>query len=96
MYASVTRRSLSLQVEDIGVWNSVFEVIIFIGVLSSGFIAGFTSNSLDYYFRSDRFISLLVILVYEHVVLVVRYLIRKMTSRVPRWVKKRLIRAKIY
>lgn len=86
MYANITRRSLSKEMESIGTWNRVFEVIGFISVLASGLIAGFTSNSLDRYVRNDRFKVLLMILTFEHVVLVIRYLISVLAPKVPKWV----------
>lgn len=89
MYSTITKRSLSQQVESIGIWNQIFESIGFISVLASAFIAAYTTDTLDDYFDGNKATVLLVILVCEHFILGMRYFISKLINLTPPWVRKR-------
>ena len=69
---------------------------MFISVIASGFIAGFVSTSLNNYLDSDRFKVMLLIFIYEHSILFIRYIINAMFPSVPLTIQKRLVQAEIF
>jgi len=43
MYSYITKRSLSKQIKDIGIWNEVFEAVGLLCIIGSAFITTYTT-----------------------------------------------------
>lgn len=90
MYSYITKRSLSKQIKDIGIWNDVFEAVGLLCIIGSAFITTYTTQSLDRYFSGNKELALLVIIAAEHFVLGLRFLMSKIISSVPGWLRKQI------
>jgi hypothetical protein len=90
MYSYITKRSLSENLSNIGLWNDVFQAVGLLCIIGSAFITTYTTTSLDRYFDGSKEIALLVIIAAEHVVLGLRFLMSKIINYVPRWVRDQI------
>lgn len=90
MYSYITKRSLSQQIKDIGLWNDVFEAVGLLCIIGSAFITTYTTQSLDRYFDGNKELALLVIIAAEHFVLGLRFLMAKIVNAVPGWLRKQI------
>lgn len=90
LYSKVSRRSLSREMESIGVWNGIFEVVSFISAVVNASIVVFTSNGLkELGFGDDTVKNVLLVIFAEHCVLALKFILSKMIPNKPSWVRDR-------
>lgn len=90
MYSFITKRSLSQQIKDIGIWNEVFEAVGLLCIIGSAFITTYTTQSLDRYTGGNKELALLIIIAAEHFVLGLRFLMSKIINSVPSWLRRQI------
>ncbi|KAL8594587.1 hypothetical protein ACOMHN_002142 [Nucella lapillus] len=66
------RRPVAKIAQDIGMWFNILLFVNFVGVISSGFILGFTSTWGDKYSTTGK---LIIVLAFEHIVFALKYII---------------------
>lgn len=75
------RRPLATIAEDIGTWFIILQFVNFCGVVSNGFLIGFTSS----WGRSqDKYTQLWIVLGFEHIVFALKFILAYIIPDVPR------------
>ncbi|XP_076467993.1 anoctamin-7-like [Babylonia areolata] len=85
------RRPMAQIAQDIGMWFNILLFINFVGVISSGFILGFTSTWGDGYSTTGK---LIIVLAFEHIVFALKYIIAYVIPDVPAPVRLAIRREK--
>jgi hypothetical protein len=89
-YSKIARRSLSKEIESIGVWNDIFLVFSFISTVVNAMIVTFTSKSVTRdYFDNNRFLTFLGVIAFEHFIIILKFLVSRIIPDIPKGVKKR-------
>jgi hypothetical protein len=87
------RRPLARRASGLGVWVNVLQFTSLIGVITNAAILGFTSTQIDRWLPGlNGTEKVLAVLVYEHVLLLLRWAVGAAVPPVPRWVRKELER----
>jgi len=90
-YSDHIKRSKSIESNSIGVWNQIFNSVGYLGVIYNGVIPIFPGNGLIPIFgSSDTVRDLILILTFEHVLVLFKALIGMIVNDMPLWVINRI------
>ena len=93
-YGTIIRRSASHHIHSIGVWKKIFSVLGYIGVVFNVVILLYPGGGLQGFLDSgNQRREAVYILVAEHLLLAMKFVLSKMIPSVPRWVKVKMKRA---
>lgn len=87
-YSTIARRSLSMEMETIGVWNDIFFVMTFLSSVVNAMFVAFTSTSMQIYFDS-KITIIIVVLLAEHFIIMVKFALGKLIPDIPGSIRKR-------
>lgn len=87
-YSTIARRSLSMEMESIGVWNDIFLAMSFLSTVVNAMFVAFTSSSIQRWFDSKVTI-LIVVLFAEHFIIMIKFLIGKLIPDIPVKIRQR-------
>ena len=84
----VFRRPLAVRATGIGVWLTVLQIMSIIAVLTNCALIGFTSQQVDNWVPNvSSGTKILIIFVFEHVVIAVKYIVHSCVLSVPKEVR---------
>jgi hypothetical protein len=83
-----TQRPVARKAGGIGVWFPILQVMSVFAVMTNLAIIGFTTGQLHYYFPDwSNTEKMFAVFVFEHIVLLIMFLIYFMVPHMPRWVE---------
>jgi len=96
-YSKIARRSLSREMENIGVWNDVFMLISFISTVINAMFVAFTSQSMNpkesygtNLQKAERRLAVFIIVVLaEHSIIMFKYFLARVIPDIPTKIEKR-------
>lgn len=93
-YSTIARRSLSIEMENIGTWNKIIEVMCFVSTFVNAMLNVYTSDSLRIDLERLNTEPLFVVIIIEHSIILLKYLLGTVIPDVPGAILKRLKNAK--
>ena len=93
MYGYFSRKSVSRRMQGIGMWNEIFKIIALLGVVYNVLIMYKRRKVVFYGIIDEQYNqveSLIIILISEHLLILVMFLISKVVSIFPPWVSLRI------
>ena len=83
-----TQRPVARKAGGIGVWFPILQIMSVFAVMTNLAIIGFTTGQLQYYFPNwSNTEKMFAVFVFEHIVLVIMFLIYFVVPQMPRWVE---------
>ena len=94
-YSTIAKRSLSEEIEGIGVWNDIFKATGLISIVVNAMILAFTATTLNTFYSNNRASVFTAIFIGEHLLVGLLLLLAQLIPDVPRVVKYRIRNEKI-
>ena len=87
-YRSTIRRSTSKNIDSIGIWNSIFMYMSYLGVMFYTVIILYPAGGLnDFLNLEDRQVEVVAVLVAEHILLIFKFFFARLLVNIPKHVK---------
>lgn len=93
-YSTIARRSLSVELETIGVWNQIIEVMCFTSTFVNAMLNVYTSNSLTLDLSTASYDPLFFVICVEHFIIGLKFLLGRVIPDFPYAIFRRLENAK--
>lgn len=99
IYTEVTRRPISRRTKDIGIWNDLYSIVGYLGVLYNAAVLVRKSRTVSDFFgydkSSEREKDVLMAYNLITVLLIFKYILNRVIPTLPNWISARLTRERL-